>query len=285
MATLPEHFDVVNNFGFVKKIVVSDTTGSRNIYMSVDKTAGFSRSQNLNVQLCPPKAPLSVLFDLSEPKQGNPSRWSLDVEIPIDTPIYQFLVDLNAKAREEVRERATECFPSLKVDRMNDDQLNMCMYPVFKPAEEGGKMGRLKLKVVMPPSEEELSRMSKTEAERRQNECTKVFEVDEWSAPTVANPDGVFEHSLSDPSILKGGCKVMPIVSTTGIWLNKSNCGISFVCTSICVWKAPTSTGVGVFDLGGVKPAGIKRKRREEDDMEGSYIEFDDSHVPATADM
>lgn len=271
MANLPESLDIANDFGFSKKIVVSDITGSRNIYMSIDKNAGFSRAQNLNLQLCPPEAPLPVLFDISEPKQGNPSRWGLDIEVPVDTPIYKFLVELNDKAREEVSGRATECFPSLKVDRMSEDQLNMCMYPVFRPAENGGKTGRLKVKVIMPASEDELARMSKAEADRRQNETTKVFEVHEWAPPSGENPDGVFEHTLADPSILKGGCKVMPIISTTGIWMNKSNCGISFICTSICVWRGPETTGVGVFNLGGVRPAGIKRKRCDEEEFDGAY--------------
>lgn len=285
MATLPQHLDIENDFGFSKKIIVSDATGSRNMYMSVDKNAGFSRAQNLNMQLCTPDAPLPVLFDLSEPKQGNPTRWGLDVEIPIDTPMYKFLAQLNAKARDEVGGRAAECFPSFKTEKMSDDQLNMCMYPVFKAAEYGGKTGRLKVKVIMPASDDELARMSKTEAERRQNETTKVFEVNEWSQPTHDNPDGVFEHTLSDPSILKGGCKVMPIISTTGIWMNKSNCGISFICTSICVWKAPETTGVGMFNLGGVRPGGVKRKSRDDDEFDGGYHPYDeDMRVEATPD-
>jgi hypothetical protein len=268
--------DIVNDFGFSKKIIVSDTTGSRNMYMSIDKASGFSRAQNLNMQLCTPDAPLSVLFDLSEPKQGNPSRWGLDIEIPVGTAIYRFLEQLNANAREEVGGRAVECFPSLKTEKMSDDQLNMCMYPVFKPAEDGGKTGRLKVKVIMPATDDELSRMSRADADRRQNETTKVFSVNEFSPPTVANPDGTFEHTPSDPSILKGGCKVMPIISTTGIWMNKSNCGISFICTSICVWKAPETTGVGIFNLGGVRPGGIKRRSRDDDEFDGGYHPYDE---------
>lgn len=277
MASLPENLDIENNFGFAKKVVVSEATGSRNIYMSVDKMAGFSRAQNLNMQLCPPGSPLPVLFDIKEPLQGNPSRWGLDVEVPIDTPLYRFLVELNAKARTEISSRAAECFPSLKVDKMSEDQLNMCMYPVFKPAEDGGQTGRLKIKVIMPASDDELAHMSKGDAERRANEATKVFAVTDFQAPNESNPDGVFEHEPADPSILKGGCKVMPIISTTGIWMNKSNCGISFICTSVCVWKAPENSGVNVFNLGGVTPSGIKRKRVKEDEDEPSNEIGDDA--------
>lgn len=276
MATLPEQMNIERDFGFSKKVVVSDTTGSRNIYMSVDKNAGFSRAQNLTLQLCAPDAPLPVLFDISEPKQGNSSRWGLDIEVPIDTALYTFLEGLNRKAREEVASRATECFPSLKVERMSDDQINMCMYPVFRPAEYGSMTGRLRVKVVMPATEEELSRMSKQEADRRQHECTKVYQVDRWEAPTSETPNGVFEHTECDASILKSGCKVMPIVGTTGIWMNKSNCGLSFLCSSICVWKAPETSGVGMFNLGGVKPGGIKRKRMIGEDLgEATYLPYD----------
>lgn len=275
MATLALDIEI-ENIGFSKKIIVSDTTGSRNMYMSMDKNAGFSRAQNLNMQLCTPDSPLPVLFDLSEPKQGNPTRWGLDIEIPVDTPTYRFLSQLNAKAREEVGGRAAECFPSFKTEKMSDDQLNMCMYPVFKAAEDGGNFGRLKVKVIMPASDDELARMSKTDADRRQNETTKVFEVNECSPRTDDNPDGVFVHTLSDPSILTRGCKVMPIISTTGVWMNKSNCGISFICTSICVWKAPEKTGVGMFNLGGILPNGVKRKSRDDDGFDGGYRPYDE---------
>ena len=276
MATLPEQY-VIEDFGFSKKIVTSDVTGSRNMYMSTDAKRGFSRNQNLHMQLCEPSDALSVLFDVSEPKQGNPSRWGLDIEIPTSSSLYAFLVSLNQKARDEISSRANECFPALKVDKMSDDQLNMCMYPVFKVADQGGQNGRFKVKIIMPPTEEEIARLSKSELEKRQNETTKVFEVQNWEPPSAENPDGIFEHTISDASILKGGCKVMPIVSTTGVWMSKSNCGVSFICTSICVWKAPETSGVGMFNLGGVRSNGIKRKHPEldtQDEVEQAYSPY-----------
>lgn len=276
MATLLKDLQV-DEFGFSSKVAVSDTTGSRNIYMSIDRSAGFSKAQNLNIQICTPDSPLHVLYDISEPKQGNASRWGLDVEVPVGSSLYTFLDSLNKRVRTEISERAAECFPSLKVDKMSDDQLNMCLYPLFKPAEDGGTTGRLKVKIIMPPTEEELSRMTKPEAERRVAETTKVHEVNSWEAPSEKNSDGLFEHTVSDVSLLKGGCKVMPIIGTTGIWMNKSNCGVSFVCTSICVWKAPETAGIGMFNLGGVTTAGVKRKYKDNDE---AYLPYNEEQSP-----
>jgi len=271
MASFPSDFNV-DNFGFSKKVQVSEQTGSRNIYMSTDKNAGFSRAQNLTMQLCTPSTPLISQFDLSEPKQGNMSRWSLDLDVPVDTELYSFLQNVNTKAREEIRSRAMEVFPQMKTDTMSDDQLNMCFVPLFKAAENGSSVGRIKIKILMPPSEEENARLTGPELERRRAETAKVFEVTSFDPPSDVNPTGNFEHELTDYSILKGGCRVMPIIQTSGIWLNKSQCGVSFTCTSICVWRAPEKTGITAFNLGGVIP---KRKRALDDQADDTYSPYE----------
>lgn len=274
MATLPSDFNV-DNFGFAKKVQVSEQTGSRNLYMSTDKNAGFSRAQNLTMQLCAPFTPLISQFDLSEPKQGNMARWSLDLDVPVGSELYSFLENMNKMAREEIRTRAMEVFPQMKTESMSDDQINMCFVPLFKAAENGASVGRIKIKIIMPPTEEDNARLSPPELERRRAETTNVFEVTTFDPPSDANPTGTFEHDPSDHSILKAGCRVMPIIQTAGIWLNKSQCGISFTCTSICVWRAPEKTGITAFNLGGV--IATKRKRTADDQPDDGYAPYEEA--------
>tara|TARA_B100000683_G_C12417494_1_gene526431 strand:- start:51 stop:908 length:858 start_codon:yes stop_codon:yes gene_type:complete len=278
MAPLPEQIDV-SQIGYASKVQRNEATGSRTVYMSMNKEQGFSRAQNLAVQCCSPDTPMTVQYDLSEPMQGNKSRYSLDVDVPQESPMYKFLVDLNQKTREEVRNRAEEFFPRMKTKTMSDDQLNMCYIPCFKTDDKGGP-GRLKLKVIMPVTPEEMLKLSPQEIERRRNDASEVIEVTHYQTPSESGEGGVFEHAPSDPSILRAGCKVMPLITTAGIWLNDSQCGVSFVTTSICVWRAPSKSGVSAFNLGaGVTiKAGLKRVR-EEDEAEGvssppSYVAY-----------
>lgn len=228
------------------------------------------------VQLCKPDEMLRCPYNLSEPKagQGNPARWTLDLDIPVDEnpkSLNAMLEKLQGRVREEISGRTAECFPSLRTEKMSEDQLDMCIYSIIKK-EEGAKTARFKIKILMPPSAEEEARMTQTEIDRRKSQATTVYEVVHYEPASEANPDGIFEYRESDTSILKAGAYVMPVVSTSGIWMSKSNAGVSFTCQTICVKPAPASTGVAVFNLGGVSAAGIVNvvgaKRHRDDEGE-----------------
>jgi len=270
----PEQLDIAQ-IGFAAKLFKAEATGARNIYMSANKESGFTRANNLAFQACEPSAPLHSPFKLSEPQQGTKTRWSLDVEVPIDCALYSFLNSLNELTREEVRVRAAECFPRMKTERMSDDQLNMAYLPCFKTQEDGP--GKLKLKVIMPPPSEEAFKMAPTELERRMKDITQIFEVTSYQPKSADCPEGVFEVVPSTHDILKPNCKIMPLVTTSGIWLNDSQCGISFVCTKICVWPVASPDGVDEFELGGIKPiVGTKRVREDvsvDDEPDGASYE------------
>lgn len=275
----------LEKIGFAAKVLRNDATGSKSIYMSSDKEKGFSRPQNIMFQACAPDAPLESQYDLSKPQQGNMSRWSLDVDVRPDTDLHKFLLGLNERAREELRSRAAECFPRMKTEKMSDDQLNMAWTNLYK-ADTPGQPGRFKVKVIMPPSEEEVARLtaiSMEALERRKKDTTEVYEVTKFEPPSAKHPDGIFEYEPADAvTVLKAGCKVMPMVTTNGIWLNDSSCGISFVAKSVCVWPPAADAGIAAFNLGGVKTATLAGSKRARDDAE-DYDFSDDAFLTAAA--
>lgn len=257
MAPIPEQLNI-EAIGFAAKMWKAEN-GSKNVYMSMNKDNGFSRANNLVFQAATPDNPLNVGYDVSEPQHGTNTRWSLDVEVPRNSALYTFLEKLDNKAREEVRRRASEMFPRMKTDVMSDDQLTMCYLPVFKAATDGSGNGKLKLKIIMPPTAEETARLTKSELERRSKDATDVMEVTDHN-----QAEGRFEYESSDYTILKAGAKVMPILTTSGIWLNDSQCGISFACSSICVWPhSADMKGVSAFNLNGM----VATRKRPHDDI------------------
>ena len=254
----------LNTIGFREQITTNEKNKSRVLYMSSDVARGFSRDSNLTFQAAHYEEPLVANYDISPP-MGQPvgaqkKRWYLAV--PVGSELDVFMNKLDDFAKEQIRIRAAEAFPKLKTTTLSDDQLQM-VWPYGYKAD-----GKMKLKIILPPDPEDIERMSEVERERALNDTTKVYEVTstEGQELTCSPADAL--------TALKKGCKVLPVISTNGVWLNDTQCGLSFVAKEVLVWSAPTIAGPACFNLSGM--VAVVDKKRTRDEAFSSYDEYDD---------
>lgn len=254
----------LSKIAFREQISKNDKNTSRNLYMSADASRGFSRDSNLTFQAAPHDQPLVANYDLSppmgQPVGGQKRRWTIDVHVPVGSDLDLFIAKLDALSKEEIRNRAAEAFPKLKTATLSDDQLQM-VWPYGYKSE-----GKLKFKVILPPDDEDVARMTDAERERTMKETTKVYEVTSTEGQELkfVETDAI--------SVIKKGCKVLPVVSTNGIWLNETQCGLSFVVKEMLVWPAPVAAGPGCFNLGDM--VAVPDKKRTRDEAFSSYEEY-----------
>lgn len=174
-------------------------------------------------------APLCVIGEVSQ--TGSTLESSFAVQIPVQSSsrtasqrtTHKFLERLNNDAVEQVRGHVAEMFPRMETDLLSDAAFNKAYIPFF----DGGN-GRLKLKVILPPKDEDRARLSPLELERHMRNVTKIIMVTDVTPGSFEVADGCITN-------LTVGRKIVPIVVVDRLWVNENNCGMTLRCSSIFV--------------------------------------------------
>lgn len=264
----PEEVDM-SKLGFAPSINSCDNGQTR--YWALSRTGDdFTKSGGpLYMQLCSAQKPLVSRFGLSMAPQG--SRWNLDVQVPTDSKLFEVLESLNEKASRALMGNGKQAFPAYGNDVLTEDQMRLSWINTIKQIGTGnGNTAAIRIKIVVPAMEEELKKMTDEQRVKRERDTTEIIKIVNF-VPSEGGTPAVCEYTKGDHSMLTPGCKVMPNVYTSGMWLNATQAGLTITCTSICVWEEPKTTGIEAFDMGEAvlvnhdNCADLKRKRAEED--------------------
>lgn len=175
--------------------VTFNQKGQKNVNLSFDKES-TSYAHRIQLQLCKDTNPLIAKWNLSTPREGEDGtrrNW----EIYIDDPeSIRILKDFDTHVKAYAKEHSREWF---KKD-LNPEQINDRYKSIVKEPKENETMDYIILKVNCPP---------KT--------ATPIKKLLEDGKTLV---DGTIDDLTKD-------AKVVPIVSTSGVWFMSDSFGIS----------------------------------------------------------